>query len=319
MDLDLGATMTSISKCGSMLELYRPEGGFSARPFLVRMMRVFGEGGLDADMGVDVEDGPGSRANEVEKAIEQLFVDIPVSRGQCEQAWIDLCGFVSRAGDGRLACFRPLATVKLEVWKKMVDGAVLQGIDLEKQFLGRDLWRSVLVDGEEPFPFGLFEAVLKSVCEEEGLGAVASVECEFSHGLIDECLLTYAGTSLGKTSCTRWVGETYLEAMAPTSKSAIGRSEFLNAWKDHLPESWRNEAALSKLTVSRPPHRAQSAVARVILTRQDGIYKHPDPTTICFMEESERQKVKKNLPTESGAAAKKTRNWHEFFRDQKRR
>lgn len=37
--------------------------------------------------------------------------------------------------------------------------------------------------------------------------------------------------------------------MAPTSGSAIGRSEFLNAWKDHLPESWRKEVAFSKLPV----------------------------------------------------------------------
>lgn len=31
--------------------------------------------------------------------------------------------------------------------------------------------------------------------------------------------------------------------------TAIGRSEFLAAWKDHLPESWRDEVALSKLPV----------------------------------------------------------------------
>ena len=176
MDLDLGAAMTSISKCGSTLELYRPEGGFSARPFLVKMLRVFGEGGLDVDGNMDGAEGP---VGETKRAIEQLFADIPVSRGQCERAWIDLCGFVTRSGDGRLACLRPLAMVKLEVWKRMVDGAVIQGIDLEKQFLGKDLWRSVLVDGEEPFPHGLFEAVLKRVSEEEGLGAVANVECEF--------------------------------------------------------------------------------------------------------------------------------------------
>lgn len=48
----------------------------------------------------------------------------------------------------------------------------------------------------------------------------------------------------------QWVGETYLEAMAPMEDSAIGRSEFLNAWKDHLPESWRDGVALTELPVS---------------------------------------------------------------------
>lgn len=60
---------------------------------------------------------------------------------------------------------------------------------------------------------------------------------------------TRAGASIDKARCTRWVGETYLEAMAPAQDSAIGRSEFLDAWKDHLPDSWRDEVALSKLTV----------------------------------------------------------------------
>lgn len=47
----------------------------------------------------------------------------------------------------------------------------------------------------------------------------------------------------------RWVGETYLEAVAPTAGAAAGCSEFLNAWKDHLPEGWREEATFSQLTV----------------------------------------------------------------------
>lgn len=108
---------------------------------------------------------------------------------------------------------------------------------------------------------------------------------------------------------------------------AIGRSEFLNAWKDYLPESWRDEASLSKLTVSVPSCyfsswpdiRRYTGIVNHPLTTQDGTYKHPDPTTICFMGGAERQKAKEKLPTESGAAAKKTRNWHEFFKSQKRR
>lgn len=54
---------------------------------------------------------------------------------------------------------------------------------------------------------------------------------------------------MDKDVCIKWIGETYLEATAPTEKHAIGRSEFLNAWKDLLPETWRNAASLSKLSV----------------------------------------------------------------------
>lgn len=48
----------------------------------------------------------------------------------------------------------------------------------------------------------------------------------------------------------RWVGETYLEATAIGSALAIGESEFLNAWKDLLPEAWRNDVSISGLSVS---------------------------------------------------------------------
>jgi hypothetical protein len=44
----------------------------------------------------------------------------------------------------------------------------------------------------------------------------------------------------------------------------------------------------------------------------------PDPKTICFATEADRQKAEKNLPTDDSAAAKKTRNWHELFKNQKR-
>lgn len=62
-------------------------------------------------------------------------------------------------------------------------------------------------------------------------------------------LMIVAGASIDKDGCIRWVGETYLEAMAPSSAASLGRSEYLNAWKDHLPESWTGDVALSKLPV----------------------------------------------------------------------
>lgn len=59
------------------------------------------------------------------------------------------------------------------------------------------------------------------------------------------------GASFDKVECTQWVGEAYLAVTAPTVSSAVGRSEFIRAWKDCLPESWREEAVVSKLPVSR--------------------------------------------------------------------
>ncbi|EAW14449.1 putative sister chromatid cohesion protein Dcc1 [Aspergillus clavatus NRRL 1] len=302
-------TVTSIAKCGSTLEVHTPPEGFSAIPVLERLLRVY-EGSEDVDVNVDVEGGGGGR-EDAEAVMRRVFADVPVSRAQCERGWTELCAFVS----GGERCWRPAAGAKLRVWKRVLEGAVLQGIRLEQQFLVSDLWRAVLEDGEDaPFPRPLFEAVVRRVCEAgEGEGearglASGNMKCEYllSRVMVGACGSgfwadeLFTGASIDKDTCTRWVGEMYLEAVAPTSQSAIGRSEFLNAWKDHLPENWRDEVVLSKLA--------------------DGVYGLPDPTTICFVNSIDRQKVNKNVSAKASAAtaAKKSRNWHEVFKNQKR-
>lgn len=187
-EMNLVETVTSVAKCGSTLELHVPAGGFSAIPFLEKSLRVYHQLSNDRDVDMDVRSME-LEPEEKKAVINAYFADIPVSRAQCERAWFELCGFVSRdTSTDQVACWRPSSKVKLDVWKKMVDGAVLQGIDLGKQFLAKDLWRSLLDDGEEPFPQALFEAVLKRVCETEDgqdqLSAVSNIECEFIYGLI---------------------------------------------------------------------------------------------------------------------------------------
>ncbi|PLB51108.1 sister chromatid cohesion protein Dcc1 [Aspergillus steynii IBT 23096] len=291
-ELNLVETMTSVSKCGSTLELHTPAGGFSALPSLERRLRVYdvvsSERESESEGHADEDLDPIER----QEVLSRVLADVPVSRAQCEQGWIELCAFVLPRGtedDLSSWCWRPSSRVKVDVWRRVVEGSVLQGIDLGKQFLVSDLWRSVLDEGgEEPFPQPLFEAVVRRVCE-------SGVER-------DQVL---AGTkmkwaSIDKTSCARWVGETCLEAMAPTTTSAMARDDFLKTWRNHLPEPWQDEVKLSKLT--------------------ENSYKHPEPTTICFVNETDRQKAKKNVSTDASAAtaAKKTRNWHELFKNQKR-
>lgn len=104
-------------------------------------------------------------SNEMRTARKNVCQDIPVSTAQCEQGWMELCAFVDGAEE--VACWRPSPRSRLAVWKRLVEGAVLQGIDLEKQFLVGDLWKSVLDDDEEmepPFPRALLEAVVRRIC-----------------------------------------------------------------------------------------------------------------------------------------------------------
>ncbi|KAL4893507.1 sister chromatid cohesion protein Dcc1 [Aspergillus ambiguus] len=279
-DLNLVETMTAMAKCSSTLELYTPPGGFSAVPYLERMLRIYDRPATGAG-----EMAPEGSYNEQQRVIRGVFGDVPVSTALCERGWVEKCAFVW----GR-ECWLPSARAQVDVWERMVEGAVLQGINLGSQFLVPDLWRAVLdEDGEAPFPRPLFEAVVRRVCEgeETGLGR-----------LFDAFEMKW--TSIDQSRCIKWIGETYLEAMAPSANEAVGRGEYLNVWRDHLPEAWRSEVAWSKLP--------------------DGSYKFPDPTTICFVNELDRQKLKKNVSTDASAAtaAKKTRNWHELFKNQKR-
>ncbi|KAL4958026.1 sister chromatid cohesion protein Dcc1 [Aspergillus filifer] len=272
-NLNIKGTVTSISKCGSTLELHAPAEGFSAKPFLIKTLRVY-------DRGVWEDEAQGqSPDNEIEtkNILNALFADIPVSKSQCERDWEDTCAFIRSD-----KCYWPSAEMKLEVWKRVVEGSVLQGINLGSQFLITDLWKSVIDDeGHAPFPRALFEAVVRRV-REAGEGG------ELKWANID------------KEVCVRWVGEVYLEAMANGPTSAIGESDFISAWKDQLPEAWREDVAISMLPES--------------------CFMRPEPKTICFANEGDRQKAKKNLPTDDSAAtaAKKTRNWHELFKNQKR-
>ncbi|OGE47499.1 hypothetical protein PENARI_c042G09096 [Penicillium arizonense] len=277
--------VTTIAKCSSTLELHIPPGGFSAIPFLEKSLRLY-DRRSDDDGDIAMDDSAASMdpldAAAVRKIREGVWVDIPVSRAQCELGWMELCAFVD-AGE-EVGCWRPSARARLGVWRRLVEGAVLQGIDLEKQFLVGDLWKSVLDEdeaAEPPFPRALLEAVVRRICVVDERPALAD-EVKWA--------------SFDKVECAQWVGETYLAAIAPGASSAIGRSDFLRAWKDCLPEPWRGEAVLSKLT--------------------NGCYKSPDPTTIHFVEPSQREQNSKAAPTGPAAAAKakNTRNWHELLK-----
>ena len=178
--------VTSIAKCGSTLELHVPPGGFSAALLLEKSLRLYDRRSSDDDGDIAMDES--SRAGVdisvpvAKKWRDRVFADIPVSLAQCEMGWMEMCAFVD--GDSELACWRPSARMRLNVWKRLMEGAILQGIDLEKQFLVGDLWKSVLDDddaSEPPFPRALLEAVVRRLCDAEQRPALAEeIKCKLS-------------------------------------------------------------------------------------------------------------------------------------------
>lgn len=153
-------------------------------PFLEKSLGLYDRrsGDDDGDIAMDESSNAAGTMGpaEVRKLRDQVCADIPVSAVQCQTGWLEICAFVD---ERQAACLRPSARMRLNVWKRMVDGAILQGIDLEKQFLVGDLWKSVLDDDDDtlepPFPRGLLEAVVRRLCVADERPSLADeIKCE---------------------------------------------------------------------------------------------------------------------------------------------
>lgn len=168
------ATVTAIAQCNSTLEVHKAGEGDSAPLFLHKLATVYdiADAEDDALESNDAMDVDGEGAGGAARSRARLFADIPVSFSECRRAWVEECAFVSwDSGLGQWICRWPTAAVKLLVWKKLFEGAVLQGINLEQQFLARDLWKAMLdedapVDtASGPFPKPLFESVVRRLMD----------------------------------------------------------------------------------------------------------------------------------------------------------
>jgi len=87
------------------------------------------------------------------KGKDKLLEDLPLSRGEFEDAWRGMCAFEFLGQ----AC-EPTAAALGEIWKCMMSAAVLRGINLEEGFSVVDLAGPVEEDGH---PSALLRAVLR--------------------------------------------------------------------------------------------------------------------------------------------------------------
>lgn len=176
--------VTAIAKCGSTLELHVPPAGFSAVPFLEKSLGLYEKRTGDDDGDIPMDESSNTSGSlgpsETRKLRDRVCADIPVSSAQCEAGWAEICAFVD---EKQGTCWRPSARMRLNVWKRLMEGAILQGIDLEKQFLVGDLWKSVLDDEDDlepPFPRALLEAVARRLCVAEERPLLADeIKCKF--------------------------------------------------------------------------------------------------------------------------------------------
>ena len=157
-----------------------------------------------------------AQANHASKAA--LFAHIPLSNGQCEHAWAELMAF-ELAGSS----YRPSATSLAQSWQSIHAAALAQGIALDRQFLTADLAKLV---EEEGYPAPLTTAIL----------AHLSDNAHDAH---------HQWSCLDPAKATAFVGKTLLQANR--GKADLLTADFLDAWKDSLPEAWRAGADLQAI------------------------------------------------------------------------
>jgi hypothetical protein len=184
--------VAAIGLCKSTLEVQPvKDANVAVRQVLRRALSEYGVEDAEADadmMDVELSD---DQQEEARKAImTRLFADVPFSMAECERAWIDACGFVHEKKEtGERVCWRPTAQVQVSCWKKLLEAATLEGINLCKQFLTRDLWRAMDGESSPPFPKSLFDAIVKRLMEESSMDATNGiydrVKCTIlpSHGM----------------------------------------------------------------------------------------------------------------------------------------
>ncbi|KAK4980152.1 hypothetical protein LTR42_000459 [Elasticomyces elasticus] len=144
---------------------------------------------------------------------QTIFDNIPSSQAQCEQAWKDLACFELSDPQG---CFLPSASVKVQVWRSMLDQAVASGVDLTGELSPKNL--DVIIDPNEEWPIEIGQAVLDSILS--GEGRIDEFKCVASVGV--DILAARMGV------------------VQPTA-------EFLAIWRDALPEKWRAQAKIEML------------------------------------------------------------------------
>ncbi|KAL9097047.1 MAG: hypothetical protein Q9165_001011 [Trypethelium subeluteriae] len=228
-----------------------------------------------------------------------LFADIPVSEGECATAWNQLCAFEDAQGH----CWVPTPTAQIGTWTSLLRWMVAQGWDMrttcqtwearKSARLGRMLGE---VEREEGWPAGLARAVLRRVGE---LEENENPELERKSGkevvgaAMVRLLTDDIGVKIDPEVLVYWTGKTLLAAKTSAS-DVISTEEFMQWWRDALPEPWVEKASLNKI---------------------EGSFVNPSPSMIRYSRGGPTS-VAASASASGGKAG--SRKWHDKFKQKRK-
>ncbi|CAK3930751.1 Hypothetical predicted protein [Lecanosticta acicola] len=201
----------------------------------------------------------------------ELFSNIPLSQAECEAGYQTLACFESSDPQG---CFIPSAKVKMQIWETALTTAIAEGADLKDPYLAEDI-PVFAMDLKEDWPLELIAAVFAGVSSPTPGGNL----------VIDE------------DKCVHFVGLNLLEQRSAGRATDV--KDFLKAWKDTVPEAWRQKCEISAI---------------------QGWYKLQDnATSISFIDgSSSTAETPSGAKEEAKTALGAKRKWHEKFRASKK-
>ncbi|KAK7732101.1 hypothetical protein SLS57_001081 [Botryosphaeria dothidea] len=249
--------ISAVAKCGALLELL-PVSESPVAALREAITRIWHSERWDGETTADFS------GEVVEKSKEEFYADVPFSDQECEKAWIELCAFEF---EGRPVL--PTLPALWMYWRTIFTTAVAEGIDLQAQFQIAHL--------------------AKTLKDEEDLISEL-VEAIFHRLLPDDQMAGDDWAAVDRAKCIPWVGRNLLAALYSHHGTARPTAEFLDLWRDALPEAWRADAVLEAI---------------------QGDYTFPSDHTIA-------PKGVESKP-EGTAASKAPRKWHEKFKATRRK
>ncbi|KAK7608299.1 sister chromatid cohesion protein Dcc1 [Phyllosticta paracitricarpa] len=206
--------ISAVAKCGALLEV-QPITDSAVPVLRDAITRIWNCERWDGDTVA------GFSGESVKRNKHQLFADIPFSDEQCEQAWREICAFEHENQPAQ-----PTLPALWMYWKTIFSTAIAEGVNLTAQFKAGDL--------------------AKTLKEEEGLWP-ALVNVIIQRLLPDDQIPDGDWAVIDQSKCIPWVGRNLLAAMDSHYKTPRPTAEFLDLWRDALPESWREDAVLEHI------------------------------------------------------------------------
>lgn len=148
------AGLQAISRSGMTLELSRSSE--SALPYLKKILPVYTERELTA-------------AAAVKGTFDEICKDVPLSDGEVQAGWTELCAFEEQG-----ASFRPSVNILHKLWASMSTAATADSLDLSAAFLVEDLWIQIR---DEDYPRGLYDALLRRVEDGDVMEVDSNLNC----------------------------------------------------------------------------------------------------------------------------------------------